>query len=234
MIHIAIVEDEDFAADQLRGMIGRFEKEYGTATHIVRFRDGDEIVHGYDGSFDIILMDIQMRFMDGMSAAEEIRKMDQRVVIMFITNRTDYAIRGYEVDALDYIVKPVSYFAFAKKMQRAIGRVEKRTGHSVKIPVTQGMLRISTDDLLYVESEGHNLLYHTKQEVYRVRGKISSAEEELVPHGFFRCNKGYLVNMKYVQNVNDGMCRIGNENLLVSRAKRNAFLDALAEYFGEG
>ncbi len=71
-------------------------------------------------------MDVEMKFMDGMSAAEEIRKMDTEVVIIFITNMAQYAIRGYAVDALDYVLKPVSYFAFSQRLNRAIGRMKKR------------------------------------------------------------------------------------------------------------
>ena len=80
------------------------------------FTDGDEIAGGYKSVYDIILMDVQMRFMDGMSAAEEIRKVDPEVVIIFITNMSQYAIRGYAVDALDYVLKPVSYFAWSESL----------------------------------------------------------------------------------------------------------------------
>ncbi|HAV28139.1 MAG TPA: DNA-binding response regulator, partial [Lachnospiraceae bacterium] len=123
MVKIAIVEDEDLYADQLNEFINKYAGESHEIIRQVRFYDGDEIAEKYDGSYDIILMDIQMKFMDGMSAAEEIRKRDRNVIIMFITNRVDYAIRGYEVDALDYIVKPVSYFSFARKLERAISRI---------------------------------------------------------------------------------------------------------------
>ena len=87
-----------------------FSKENGEVFNITVYSDGDQIVHKYKSQFDIILMDVEMKFMDGMSAAEEIRKVDTEVVIIFITNMAQYAIRGYAVDALDYVLKPVSYF----------------------------------------------------------------------------------------------------------------------------
>ena len=136
MIRIAIVEDEDIYADQLSEFVKRYAMEKNTIIRAVRFHDGDEIVHCYSGDFDIILMDIQMRFMDGMSAAEEIRKVDRDVIIMFITNRVDYAIRGYEVDALDYIVKPVSYFSFERKLERAIGRIPTEKNNTITVLIT--------------------------------------------------------------------------------------------------
>ena len=96
MITIAIVEDEEAYAKQLTEYIEKYQQESGKRFKVIRFRDGDEIVEKYTGEYDIILMDIQMQFMDGMTAAEEIRKLDTKVVIMFITNMTNYAIRQPE------------------------------------------------------------------------------------------------------------------------------------------
>ena len=232
MIELAIVEDEKEYIKQLLQFVDQYQREYGEAIRVTCFYDGDEIVNGYDGSFDIILMDIQMKFMDGMSAAEEIRKVDQKVIIMFITNRIDYAIRGYDVDALDYIVKPVSYFSFAKKLRRAISRAANHSDEMVVINITQGMLRIKTSDLYYVESEGHNIIYHTAKGEFKVRDKMKNVEELLVPYGFFRSNKGYLVNLCHVDGVLDGCCLVHGQKLLISRARKNEFMTALTEYIG--
>ncbi|MDF2789921.1 MAG: DNA-binding response regulator, partial [Neobacillus sp.] len=100
MIRIAIVEDEINYQEQLIEFLRRFEKDRGETIEITTYSDGDEIIENYKAQFDIILLDVQMRFMDGMSAAEEIRKSDSEVVIIFITNAAQYAIKGYAVDAL--------------------------------------------------------------------------------------------------------------------------------------
>ena len=107
MIQIAIVEDEEIYVKQLTEYIRKYQTERGRSIKVTVFGDGEDITENYSGGFDIILMDIQMRFMDGMTAAEKIRQMDQKVIIMFITNMIQYAVRGYEVDAMDYVVKPV-------------------------------------------------------------------------------------------------------------------------------
>ncbi len=232
MVKIAIVEDEDLYADQLNEFINKYADESHEIIRQVRFYDGDEIAEKYDGSYDIILMDIQMKFMDGMSAAEEIRKRDRNVIIMFITNRVDYAIRGYEVDALDYIVKPVSYFSFARKLERAISRIPDKEDVTITLNYPQGMVRLRVDDIFYAESEGHNLVYHTVQGEYRIRRKMSEAEVELVPHGFFRSNKGYLVNLKHVDGVQDGCCLIAGQKLLISRSRKADFMLAMMENIG--
>ena len=233
MINIAIVEDEAMYAKQLQEFLQQYQKENGEVFNITVYSDGDQIVHKYKSQFDIILMDVEMKFMDGMSAAEEIRKVDTEVVIIFITNMAQYAIRGYAVDALDYVLKPVSYFAFSQKLDRAIKRIPHKAGNPVIVNTADGIVRTDASSIYYIESEGHNLIYHTTDGEIKERAKMQDAEEKFVPLGFFRSNKGYLVNLEYVNGVKDGCCMIKGETLLISRARRNDFMTALTQYMGE-
>ncbi len=228
MIRIAIVEDEQNYADQLREYMDQFKKETGKDIHLTFFQDGADIVEGYSADFDIILMDIQMNFMDGMTAAEKIRQVDSEVIIMFITNMMNYAIRGYQVDALDYIVKPVSYFSFRQKLERAINRLPEKNAHTVMIGASAGIFKVPVEDIYYIESEGHSLIFHTRSGDYRERGKMQDREDELKPYGFFRSNKGYLVNLDDVDGVQDGCCIVHGSKLLIARARKNEFMSALA------
>jgi len=230
MIQIAVVEDEDLYAGQLMEYLAKFQEEYGIGLRMTRFKDGDEITNNYSSQFDIILMDIEMKLMDGMTAAEEIRRLDQDVVIMFITNMTKYAIRGYQVDALDYVLKPVSYFDFSQKLLRAIEKTGKRGGSSITIESGSGIRKVKIDTIYYIESEGHNLIFHTIGGEFSIRGKMKDYEDRLSEDGFFRSNKGYLVNMKYVDGVEGGDCLIAGQRLLISRARKNDFMVALAKY----
>lgn len=230
MVHIAIVEDEDLYANQLCEYIKRFEQESEEDFQITRFRDGDEIAEGYNGKYDIILMDIEMQFMNGMTAAEKIREFDEDVIIMFITNMTNYAIRGYQVNAFDYVVKPVEYFSFCKKVERALTRVEKKKTPTITIKIQSGAMKLKTSDIYYIESEGHNLHYVTKKGNYRCRAKIQSAEDALGQYGFFRSNKSYLVNMQYVEGVGDGCCFVNEDRLLISRSRKKEFMIAMTDY----
>ncbi len=230
MINLAIVEDEDTYAAQLTEFVEKYQTESGNYFKITRFRDGDEITNGYKSQFDIILMDIEMKLMDGMTAAEEIRRLDQDVVIMFITNMTSYAIRGYQVDALDYVVKPVSYFAFSQKLDRAIGRIRKSSSNIISIDMPTGVKKLDIDNIFYIESEGHNLNFYTSGGQFTIRAKLSDFEQQLSPYNFFRSNKGYLVNLKYVDGVENGACLIAGRQLLISRARKNDFMSALTDY----
>lgn len=233
MIRIAIVEDEDFYVNQLTEYLRDYEKEAGEEFEITVYRDGDGITAKYKAQFDIILMDIQMKFVNGMSAAEEIRKVDSKVIIIFITNMTQYAIRGYEVDALDYVLKPVSYFAFCQRLGKAIARLRKRSGNYITVNVKGGILRLHTADIYYVESEGHNLIYHTSSGNHVAVGTMKSAEEQLEKLDFSRGNKGYLINLEHVDGIQDKCAIVKGEKLLLSRSRTNIFMQDLTKYWGE-
>lgn len=233
MIHIAIVEDEDIYIRQLTEYMERFRQEYSQEIRLSFFRDGDEIVEKYTADYHIILMDIQMQFMDGMTAAEKIREMDQKVIIMFITNMTSYAIRGYEVDALDYMVKPVEYFSFCQKLKRAIDRIPQSGESFLLLPVETGVRRVNVKEIYYVESYGHQMVFATKNGNVQCRMTMKKAEEELLQYNFFRCGKSYLVNMKYVEGIREGCCMIHGQRLQISRQKRKEFMEALVNYMSE-
>lgn len=236
MVHIAIVEDENTYAEQLHKFLLQYQKETGYSIKVTRFTDGDEIVEEYAGIYDIILMDIQMQFMDGMTAAEKIRQMDTDVVIIFITNMTEYAVRGYEVDALDYVVKPIEYFAFSRKLDRAFSRIKSKKHNFISIPTENGMKKIDLDDVLYIEIQDHTLYYHTEKECVRAKGRgvMRNVEQMMLPYGFFRNNNCYLVNLKHVESVEDNACFVGNKILQISRARKKAFMNAMVQYISEG
>lgn len=233
MIKIAIVEDEHAYAMQLQEYLHQYESENGEVFEISLFSDGDEIVHKYKPVYDIILMDVEMKFMDGMSAAEEIRKVDSEVVIMFITNMPQYAIRGYAVDALDYVLKPVSYFAFSQRLNRAISRMKKRESKTLSISIKGGTVRLDVANITYIESQGHTLIFHTIGGDYETSGTMKDMEKELTDLNFYRGNKGYLINLAHVEGIKDGCAVVRGEELLLSRSRKREFMETLTRYWGE-
>lgn len=233
MIRVAIVEDEQSYAIQLQQYIERYSKECGDEIQYLWFSDGDEILENYKTPFDIILLDIQMQFMDGMTTAEAIRKFDSEVIIIFITNMPQYAIRGYAVDALDYVLKPVSYFAFSQRLERAIARMQKRTHQYMTISIRGGTQKIDISTIYYVESQGHNLIFHTKNGNYTTVRTIRMAEEKLQGYGFYRCNRGYIVNLSHVNGIQEGCAIVGSDKVLISRSRKTGFLQALTNHVGE-
>ena len=233
MIKIAIVEDEHAYAMQLQEYLHQYETENGEVFEISLFSDGDEIVHKYNPIYDIILMDVEMKFMDGMSAAEEIRKVDTEVVIIFITNMPQYAIRGYAVDALDYVLKPVSYFAFSQRLNRAISRMKKRESKTLSISIKGGTVRLDVANITYIESQGHTLIFHTVSGDYETSGTMKELEADLAEVNFYRGNKGYLINLAHVEGIKEGCAVVRGEQLLLSRARKREFMETLTRYWGE-
>ena len=226
MISIAIVEDEKMYAQQLEEYLHQYEKDNGELFDITVYADGDQIVNKYKSQFDIILM-------DGMSAAEEIRKIDTEVVIIFITNMAQYAIRGYAVDALDYVLKPVSYFAFSQRLNRAISRMKKRETKMIMVNIKGGTVRLNLANIFYIESQGHTLILHTILGDYETSGTMKEMEEKLVDMNFCRGNKGYLINLQHVDSVEDGCAVVNGEQLVISRPRKKEFMEALTAYWGE-
>lgn len=229
MISIALVEDDKFYVEQIREYIGKYGEESGRDFQVTVFSDGEDITEDYKSEFDIIFMDIQMRFMDGMTAATKIREKDHKVVIIFLTNMVSYAVKGYEVEALDYIVKPVSYSVFAQKLARAAERIRDREVHYIVIPVPGGSRRVDVSRIYYIESRSHTMFYHTKDGILESKGRMEDLENELASFGFFRSNKGYLVNMNHVEGVTDGCCIIAGDKLPVSRRRKAEFMEKITQ-----
>lgn len=233
MIRIAVVEDDDQYASTLLAFLKQFEKESGQAFKVTRFQDGADIVARYAQQFDLILMDIEMEKMDGMTAAEAIRRVDRDVVIIFITNMMHYAMKGYEVEAFDYVLKPINYYAFSQRLTRALERMVKRKSKVLFVSHYGNLKKISTDQLKYIEIHNHNIEYHTTSDILSTRGTLKEMEQELAGFPFFRCNSGCLVNLDYVSELRQNEILIGDEWLPISRTRKKAFLDAMNTYLNE-
>ena len=233
MIRIAIVEDDKVYRKEFSDYLRQYEQESGRHFRITEFPDGDDIVSGYKADYDIILMDIDMRYMDGMTAAENIRRLDSEVVIIFITNLPQFAMKGYTVDALDYVLKPVNYYAFTQRIERALERLSRRSKRFISVPIKGGIRKLDIDSILYVEVKDHDLLYHTRSESILSRGTLAEAEAVLGTTQFFRCSKCYLINLEYAEAVKSNDVVIDGEAIQVSRARKKDLMDALNNYMNE-
>ncbi len=232
MYRIAIVEDDREYVRELQNYLEQYMRESGQKFEISVFYDGVEILDSYVPKYDLILLDIEMPKVNGMDAAEKIREMDENVVLMFITNLAQYAIKGYSVGALDFIMKPVTYYTFSMKMKRALKRVEKKTVPSIFLTLSGGMKKIEVSRIYYVEVQNRMLHYHTEEGEYIVRGTLQSAENSLPAAIFTKCNHWYLVNLMHVTEVRKNIVVVGGFEVEISRRNRAGFLKALADYMG--
>ena len=125
MLQVALVEDSGDAAETVKAYLDRLSAEKGLECRLVWFDNPVNFLEKYSVDYDIIMLDIQMPGMNGMDLARKIRERNATVPLIFITNMAQYAIKGYEVDASDFIVKPVSYFDFALKFERVVKKLDR-------------------------------------------------------------------------------------------------------------
>jgi len=233
MIRIAIVEDE---AEQRQGILNfaaSYAKDYERTVCTYSYDDGDCLLDDYaPGKFDILLLDIQMKRMNGMEAAERIRKLDQKVIILFITNMAQYAIQGYGVQAMDFIVKPLFYESFAKKLDRAVEKVLSQNRDLLRIRSLEGMLQLDKNEITCVELVSRKLYIHTREHSYPCNETMQGIEEQLADPGFFRCHAGYLVNLSYIKKIDRSSALLTDREIPISKHRRRDLLDALTNYMG--
>lgn len=231
----AVVEDDIAYREILCGYIEKYSVEYETPIQAEAFSDGRDIVERYEGGpgFDIIFLDIEMKYLDGMDAARQIRKKDQDAVIVYITNMAQYAVRGYEVEALDFIVKPVEYDIFVSKMKKAQKTIMARKDQFIIIHNKFEIRKLLMKEIVYVEVRNHSLMYHTIKETYTCSGNLKQAEREIASTAFSRCNSCYLVHMYHVTKVAKDHIVVSNGDVLsISRPRRKQFMKEMTDYFG--
>ncbi len=230
----AVVEDEREAAERIAEYLGRFGEENGETFDVSYYGDAEAFLAGYDPECDIVFMDIQLPDMSGMDAARALRAVDSEVTLVFVTSMVQYAVSGYEVSALDFIVKPVSYPNFAMKMKRVLRERRLRAPRSDELSLSGegGVRRVSVSSVKYIEVVGHHLIFHTFDGDADVCGALGEMEKTLAGKGFSRCNNCYLVNLRHVSEIRPASCIVGGEEVQISRRRRKAFMDDLTAYVG--
>lgn len=234
MIHIAVCDDErDFVA-HLSELLTRYAQETGEEMKVTAYYDGMELIEGYDTTIDLIFLDIQMKLVDGLRAAERIRQMDEKVGIIFLTTLTQCTLEGYKYQAADYIIKPIKYVRLKAEMDQWIRRNRKNDSPAIVVANDAGKYKVYLRTLQYVETFNRNLLLHTDQEKIVCYKSMKEMEQELTGQGFVRCHTSYIVNLFYVKGVNKlEITLVTGETLPISQPKRKLFMEQLAEYWGD-
>lgn len=233
-IDIAVVEDDDVYAHTLQEYLNRLGTETGMTLQAVRFSNAEDFMESRPLRYGLVLMDIELPGMDGMTAAHRLREMDDAVVIVFITNMKQYAIKGYEVQALDFIVKPIRYKDFSQKIGRALRKCANMTDQQILVPMAVGYRRVSNRELMYAEVMDHKLIYHLTEGEIVTRMSMKSAEPVLAQAGFLRCNNCYMVNPRFISAVDSSVVYVGGHALKISKPRRKEFMQAWANWLAGG
>ena len=231
---IAIVEDDPAEADVLRSHFKRFAPDSGEEFDIQWFQDGDAFLSTYQPIYDLVLMDIDLPGINGLATAERLRRVDHSVALVVVTNLARYAAKGYAVDAMDFLLKPVSYANFTLTVRRALQRCRQHLQPDLLINIPDGVYRISISRIKYIEVTNHTLVYHTTEGSLSSTGNLKDVESKLPSSQFVRCNRCYLVNLAFVRAVRGHRLVLDMDELQISRPKRTAVLEALNNYLGGG
>ena len=228
-MHIAIIEDMIKNTEILQNYLQQYGRETNTPIQIASFQNGMDFITDYHPVWDLILLDIEMPLMNGIETARKIRQMDPDVLIIFITCMAQYAIEGYSVRALDYVLKPVHYYSFSSKLDQVREILASRQKKKILIHTRTEHVSLLPEQLLYVEVQDHTLCYHTKQDLLYATGNqsLSRLTEELSDCGFARCHQAFLVNLQYVVRYDKNSVCLATDTLPISRTYYKAFTQAL-------
>ncbi len=230
MIHAAIVEDTDEDAKALHNHLLRYAKEKGIAITVRRFHNAIAFLDPYQAAYQLVFMDIQMPYMNGMDAAHRLRELDPDVLLIFTTNLSQYALAGYDVQAANYLVKPLRYHEFSLKLEIALRRLTIVEDNLITLRTDMGIIRISPSSIRYVEVAGHHVTFHTINGDVVQYGSMSSAAAMLDKRGFSLCNRCYLVNLQYVKAIKGYEVLLDNGSLRISQPRKKEFLQAYEAY----
>ena len=232
MLRIAIVDDERDAAEALQGLLARYAGETGIAIETVLFSNAVAFLTNYQANYDIVFMDIEMPYLNGMEGAARLREIDRTTLLIFATNLGHMAAMGYSVDAFDFVVKPVSYETLRGRMKRAVERLERDKVCNVSFNSDGARMTMPASEIRYLEVADHKLLFHTDTGLYPAYGTMAKMRQQLEPLGFSLCNNCYLVNLRFVRKVEKYTVTVGADVLQISHPRKKAFLQALNDYIG--
>lgn len=243
MVKIGIVDDEKEARERLRKEIGRFAAEYHMEFEVCEFDSAASYLSEKGDVCDILYLDIDMPQMSGMELAEKIRETDAELILIFCTNLQQFALNGYSVSALGFLVKPVQWYSFHLYLDRALKVLRKRAGNPgpESIVVKDGAVSrvIRAADIKYVEVRQHHLLYNVKDKttgqetVIKTRGTMQDATALLSACGFARCSSSFLVNLSCITAVSRMELHIGQETVPIGRAYKDSFIREFSKFLAK-
>ena len=227
-MRIAVCDDEELFRIEFKTILDKVlvNSEYDIDT----FSGGSSLYEAFlKNPFDLVFLDIEMPGIDGITLAKRLRAVSENVQIVFLTSHIEYALEGYEVNALRYLVKPVDM----NKLSEVLKFIQDKKNNSRQIMIKQEGEDIVIDisDVIYIESLDKNVRIVTSKSEYIIRYNISDYEEELKNSGFFRSHRSYLISLSKVKKiVKNDVVMDGDISLPVSRSNVKALKEALYAY----
>lgn len=230
---IGICDDDVNFLKRMTKYIKQYEKENCKEFKIIQFTSEDKLVEYLkkDSEIDILFLDVLLCQENGIDIAKEIRRTNHKVRIIFISACEKFAVKGYDVNAEGYMLKPFGYLDFADKMNGLMTRIDTRSTEVFYDNTDKGKILIDVNDLIYIETYERNTKIHTREDTYISCKKMKEHERLLHTYAFCRCHASYIVNLSYVRSI-DGLSlflKDGTE-IQISKSRRGKFMEAFAQY----
>lgn len=227
---IAICDDEQNQIEYITSIVASWSAHEGHGCEIRTFASAEAFLFEYeeDKAYDILLLDVEMKNMNGIELAKRIRKDNNRAEIIFITSHFEFVGEGYEVDALHYLIKPISAEKLTQVPTKAAEKISVEPP-SVVISCDGETVKLYEADILYVESFLHYIVIHTKDKEYKIKENMSVFENRVSDY-FYRIHRSYLVSLKYITRISRTSVSIGNTELPLSRGKYDDINRAFIEH----
>ncbi len=201
MYRVAICDDDQQQIREAESILCRWSRQSGHMCQIRAFPSGEAFLFAYeeDKAYDILLLDVKMKDLSGLDLARRVREEDDRAEIIFLTSYFEFAGEGYEVDALHYLLKPVSGDKLIRVLDKAAERLSRQPPYVV-IVCEGSTIKLYEARILYVEAFQHYISIHTAEGEYKIKENISSFGERL-SNAFFRVHRSYLVSLHHIVRI---------------------------------
>ena len=233
MISIATCEDEKEIQDTIEDYLNNILKNTNIEYEIQKYNSGESLLESNLKDIDILLLDIQMKTINGMDTARKIREFDQNLEIIFMTSFVEFMQEGYEVKAYRYILKPINERKISKNILPCINEIVKKRNNYLTINVKNYVDRIKIDSIIYIETDRPNILIYTHDNMYTTKMSISKIEKILSEYGFFRCHNSYIVNLKLVESMTGNTVVVGGKDIPISKYRVKNLKLAITNILGD-
>lgn len=232
-MRIAICDDEVLQLELLKHYVEKWAKDNGVNCNIELFKSAEAFHFEWleDFSYDIILLDIQMAELSGIELAKLIREKDKSIQIIFVTAISDYIGAGYDVDAINYLIKPIEEEKLRECLNKAINKKEIQQ-KSILIEIDGGVHRIYEDSIMYLEIKGHELFIHQKDQIISTRITLNEMEKLLSEDEFIKPHRSYMVALKYIKHMDSKEITLKNGTTIpISRGNSKDIQKRFFDYF---